>query len=55
MEGIIEETDYGSDIMMTVLFPAEKAQGFSDALFDRTQGSVRAEEIGREIRAVKVR
>lgn len=50
--GFVSDTEYSADICLHVLLPEAQAAAFSARVTDLTRGSVRAVEIGEELRAV---
>lgn len=53
-DGVIEETDYGADVLLTAILPEQKAKAFQARILDITAGSVMPEEMGREFRAARI-
>ncbi len=51
--GIIQNTDYGADILIEALFPIEHTSDFEKRLLDATAGTVKTERIAQEFRGVK--
>ena len=51
--GIIQNTDYGADILIEALFPIENTSDFEKRLLDATAGTVNIERIAQEFRGVK--
>lgn len=53
-DGIIRQTDFGTEVELELLFPEVKTQAFLDRLTDMTAGTVEAMELGQEYRAFPV-
>ena len=51
---VIENTDYGADIALSLLVPAEGAAGFDSALRELSAGSIAPEKAGEVFRGVRV-
>ena len=51
---VIESTDYGADIALSLLVPAENAGGFDAALREMSAGSIAAEKTGEVFRGVRI-
>ena len=52
--GVVADTEYGADICLHVLLPADRAPEFSARVTDLTRGSVACIEAGEEFRAVPI-
>ena len=52
--GTEENADYGADVVLSVLIPAERAAQFAAHVLDASAGTVRAEETGEVFRAGKI-
>ena len=50
--GVVAETDYGSDIALTVLLPEERAEAYLAHMLDVTAGSVEGMVCGERFQAV---
>jgi len=50
--GVAEETDYGADVLITALVPADACDTFCARLLDRTAGTVAGEIVGETFRAI---
>ena len=48
--GLVEETEYGADITLTVAFPAGGEDAFLDRLRELSAGSLTAEKLGEVFR-----
>lgn len=48
--GLVEETEYGADIMLTAAFPAGGEDAFLDRLRELSAGSLTAEKLGKVFR-----
>ena len=44
--GVIESSDYGADVTVTLRLPSERAEGFAAALRELTNGAAQPEELG---------
>ena len=53
--GILEDTDYGADVVMTAIFPEDRVAAFCDKLVDMTAGTVTAEIVDELFKAVKIK
>ena len=53
-DGIIRQTDFGSEVELEVLFPEAQVQPFLERLTDMTAATVEAMETGQEYRAFPV-
>ena len=53
--GVEEDIDYGADVLLSVLIPAERAAEFSAHLVDATAGTIEAMEAGEAFRAVPLK
>jgi len=51
---ILEDTDFGTDVVMTVLLPDEQGESFCAKMIDLSAGTVNPEYVDEEYRAVKV-
>jgi len=51
---VTEESDFGADVLLTVLVHAEEASELSMRLVDLTAGTVEIQEMGEEFRSVKL-
>ena len=51
---VIESTDYGADIVLSLLVPAEGAAAFDKALRELSAGSIAPEKTGEVFRGVKI-
>ena len=49
--GVIEETDFGADVMLTVLTPEEETEGYLLRLMEMTGGTVEGEKLEKIFRA----
>ena len=49
-DGVVEETDYQADIVLTVLFPAEKVEAFSARLTELSAGQLSLEVLEKAFR-----
>ena len=49
---VIEDTDYGADIMLTVLTPAEETEAFQAALTELSAGTIEGEKLDQVFRGV---
>lgn len=50
--GVIEDTDYGADIMLTVLTPEGETQNFLNALTELSAGTIEGEKLEQVFRGV---
>lgn len=53
-EGLIEDIDFGADVMITAILPERRADDFKARIIDVTAGSVEPEEMGEEFRAARI-
>ena len=53
-DGIIRQTDFGSEVELEVLFPEAQVQPFLERLTDMTAATVEAMETGQEYRAFPI-
>ena len=53
--GVIEDTDYGADVMLTVLTPEGETAGYLAALTELSAGSIEGEKLDQVFRGVPVR
>lgn len=53
--GVIEDTDYGADVMLTVLTPEGKTAGYLATLTELSAGSIEGEKLDQVFRGVPVR
>lgn len=51
--GVIEDTDYGADVMLTVLTPEGETTGYLAALTELSSGSIKGEKLERVFRAYR--
>ncbi len=54
VSGIVTDTEYAADVTIRALLPEEAAEAFCARVFDVTAGSVTAETVGEDFRAVKL-
>lgn len=52
--GVIQDTDFGADVELTVLLPEGQTQPFLKALTDLSAGAIEALETGKEYRAFPI-
>ncbi len=52
--GVIQDTDFGADVELTVLLPEGQTQPFLTALTDLSAGAIEALETGKEYRAFPI-
>ncbi len=52
--GVIEDSDFGTDVLITALLPEDRDEAFAAWLTDQTQGAVKPEYVDEEFRAVKL-
>ena len=52
--GIISDIEYGADVTIYALLPEERAQAFSERIFDMTGGTVSVEILGEAFRPVRL-
>ena len=52
--GVEEAVDYGADVLLSVLIPAERAASFAAHLLDASAGTIKVMETGEVFRAGKV-
>jgi uncharacterized YigZ family protein len=52
--GVVENVDYGADVVLSALLPEERAQAFAAHVLDITSGSVEVLEAGEQFKAVPV-
>ena len=45
-DGVVQQADYGADVLLSVLLPEQRAQDFAAHLLDTTAGTVEAMEAG---------
>ena len=45
-KGVIQNVDYGSDVVLSVLLPEEQGSAFANQIFDRSAGTVEVLEAG---------
>ena len=53
--GVIEDTDYGADIMLTVLTPEGSTQAYLEGLTELSAGTSEGEKLGQVFRGVAVK
>jgi putative IMPACT (imprinted ancient) family translation regulator len=53
-EGFFDNADYGADVTVTAVFPADSAQDFLKRLSDLSAGTIAGEIIGEDYRAIEV-
>ena len=53
-EGIVDDTDFGADVMLTILLPNTKTTQFEEKLTDFSGGKLECEHLGQEYRAFPV-
>ena len=51
-DGVVENVDYGADVVLSVLLPEERAEDFAAHILDATAGTVEALEDGERFQAV---
>ena len=51
-DGVVENVDYGADVVLSVLLPEEKAAVFAAHILDATAGTVEALEAGEAFKDV---
>lgn len=51
---VIEDTDFGADVLITALLRADLAPAFANALTELTAGTISAEDLGESFRGVKI-
>ena len=49
--GVVENVDYGADVLLSVLIPEEDAKQFAAHLLDASAGRIEAVEAGESLRA----
>lgn len=54
-DGIVSEMEYGASVTIKALVPEENAEGFKAAIFDVSNGSVKAAFTGEAFKAVPIR
>ncbi len=54
MGGIIDGTEFGADVTMTVLAPEEVTAGYLDRLTEMTGGKIQGEKMGQIFRSVRI-
>ena len=52
--GILEETDFGADVTLTILTPEEQTEGYLARLVELSAGSIQGEKLEQVFRAVPV-
>ncbi len=52
--GALDQVDYGESVCIRALIPEEQAKALQDRLYDLSAGSVRAQAVGQQLRAVPV-
>ena len=52
--GVVADTEYGADVCLHILLPADRANAFTARVTDLTRGSVACVEAGEEFRAVPI-
>lgn len=50
--GVVEEVDYGSDVVLSALLPEERAEEFAAHVLDATAGTVEVLEAGEQLKDV---
>ena len=50
--GVVEEVDYGSDVVLSALLPEERAEAFAAHVLDATAGTVEVLEAGEQLKDV---
>ena len=53
--GVVEQVDYGTDVLLSVLIPEETAAQFAAHLLDASAGTVTVLEAGEDFRAVPLK
>lgn len=53
--GVIEDTDYGADIMLTVLTPEGSTQAYLEGLTELSAGTIEGEKLEQVFRGVAVK
>ena len=51
-DGVVENIDYGADVVLSVLLPEERARAFADRVVDVTAGTVEPLEAGEQFKDV---
>ncbi len=54
-DGLIEDIDFGADVMITAILPENRAEDFAARIVDVTAGAVTPETIGEEFRAARIK
>ena len=52
--GALDQVDYGESVCIRALIPEEQAKALQDRLYDLSAGSIRAQAVGQQLRAVPV-
>ncbi len=52
--GVVADTEYGADVCLHILLPADRTDDFAARVTDLTRGSVACIEVGEEFRAVEI-
>ena len=51
-DGVVENVDYGADVLISALLPEERAPSFSAHILDSSSGSIQVLEAGEQFKAV---
>ncbi len=54
-DGVVGELEYGADVCIHAFLPEEKGADFAARIFDVSNGSVSAQSVGEDFRAVPIR
>lgn len=54
-DAVITDTDFGADVMMTVLLPEDRADAFAARITDVTAGTVVPETVGETFRGIRIK
>ena len=50
--GVVENVDYGADVLISALLPEERAPSFAAHILDSSSGSIQVLEAGEQFKAV---
>ena len=53
--GVVENTDFGADVVITVLLPEDSTQGFLERIVELTAGQIYAEKVDSQFLGVRVK
>ena len=53
--GVVEQVDYGADVVLSALLPEERAEDFAAHILDASAGTIQVLEAGEQFKDVPVR